>query len=67
MTHIFRVHTFRCKHGSEELDEDYIKTALSWRKIIQCQRKIITGFDAHSTQDMLHRAEILSKYQLQNY
>ena len=29
MTHIFHVHTFRCKHGSEELDEDYIKTALS--------------------------------------
>ena len=29
MTHIFHVHTFRCKHGSDELDEDYIKTALS--------------------------------------
>lgn len=29
MTHIFHVHTFRCKHASDELDDDYIKTALS--------------------------------------
>ena len=29
MKHIFHVHTFRCKHGSDESDEDYIKTALS--------------------------------------
>ena len=29
MKHIFHVHTFRCKHGSDESDEDYIRTALS--------------------------------------
>ena len=27
MKHIFYVHTFRCKHGSDESD-DYIRTAL---------------------------------------
>ena len=30
MKHIFHVHTYRCKHASEELDEEYIKTALSF-------------------------------------
>ena len=29
MKHIFHVHTYRCKHGSDESDEDYIRTALS--------------------------------------
>ena len=29
MKHIFHVHTFRCKHGSDENDEAYIRTALS--------------------------------------
>ena len=29
MKHIFHVHTFRCKHASEENDEDYIRAALS--------------------------------------
>ena len=30
MKHFFHVHTYRCKHASEELDEEYIKTALSF-------------------------------------
>ncbi len=30
MKHIFHVHTYRCKHASEELDEEYIKMALSF-------------------------------------
>ncbi len=29
MNHIFHVHTWRCKHASDEPDEQYIKTALS--------------------------------------
>lgn len=29
MNHIFHVHTRRCKHASDESDEQYIKTALS--------------------------------------
>lgn len=29
MNHIFHVHTWRCKHASDETDEQYIKTALS--------------------------------------
>lgn len=29
MKHIFHVHTWRCKHASDETDEQYIKTALS--------------------------------------
>ncbi|MBQ0052599.1 MAG: histidinol-phosphatase [Treponema sp.] len=29
MNHIFHVHTWRCKHASDEVDEQYIKTALS--------------------------------------
>jgi len=29
MDHIFHVHTYRCKHASNESDEVYIKTALS--------------------------------------
>lgn len=28
MNHIFHVHTFRCKHASQESDEDYIRAAL---------------------------------------
>lgn len=27
--HLFHIHTYRCKHASEELDEDYVKTAIS--------------------------------------
>ncbi len=29
MNHIFHVHTWRCKHASDETDEQYIKSALS--------------------------------------
>lgn len=29
MNHIFHVHTWRCKHTSDETDEQYIKTVLS--------------------------------------
>ena len=29
MMHIFHVHTYRCKHASDEPDEAYVKTALS--------------------------------------
>ena len=29
MKHIFHVHTYRCKHGSDESDEEFIKAALS--------------------------------------
>ena len=29
MNPIFHVHTWRCKHASDETDEQYIKTALS--------------------------------------
>lgn len=28
MQHIFHVHTVRCKHASDECDEDYIAAAL---------------------------------------
>ena len=28
MKHIFHVHTYRCKHASDETDEEYVKTAL---------------------------------------
>ncbi len=29
MKHIFHIHTNRCKHASEEADEEYVKTALA--------------------------------------
>ena len=29
MKHIFHIHTSRCKHASDESDEEYVKTALT--------------------------------------
>ena len=54
MQEIFHVHTYRCKHASDEKDSDFRKT----REHLGCFSAMIEGVDSHSTEEMRDRVEV---------